>query len=362
MIGGGRSSVRERGLRHALVLILALAVLLAATVLGANSAFANPYDSEEVQFLQLINQYRQNNGLKPLLLSDMLTVPSERHNEDMAKYDFFAHDTAASSYYPAGARPWDRMAAEGYDYNTYRGENLAVGYETAEEAFEAWRLSPSHNQAMLDGNYKVVGVARLYSPGSEYEWYWTTDFGGVVDPTSHTAGGAPRAGEKTPAPEPEAPKPEAPKPEASKPAPPADRGGIENGAMQGGGVWQQKARDGAPLILKGGVARFGDYNDGRDELWQKIRIQDGAKLTYRLKVESDDDRRPFDRMFVRLKDGQGKSRAILKIHDSEDAGKWRSETLDLSRFAGETVYLSLSATTDASRLTTFYVDDVSLKN
>jgi hypothetical protein len=362
MTGGGRSVVAERGLRRALILGLALAVLLTGAVLGGRSALASPYDAEEIQFLQLINQYRQNNGLGPLLLSDKLTVPSERHNEDMAKYDFFAHDTVASSYYPAGSQPWDRMAAEGYDYNTYRGENLAVGYETAEEAFEAWRLSPSHNQAMLDGNYKVVGVARLYVPGSEYGWYWTTDFGGVVDPSSHAAGQPPRSQENTPTPKPEAPRPEPTKPEASKPEPPADRGGIENGEMRGNSVWQQKARDGAPLILKRGVARFGDYDDGRDELWQKIRVRDGAELSYRIKVESDDDRRPFDRMFVRLEDGQGKSRAILKIHDSEDAGEWRSETLDLSRFAGETVYLSLFATTDDSLLTTFYVDDVSLTN
>lgn len=350
--------MRERGLRGGLILLLSLAVLLAGAVLGGKSALASPYDPEELQFLQLINQYRQNNGLQPLLISDTLTVPSERHNEDMAKYDFFAHDTVGSSYYPAGSKPWDRMAAEGYDYNTYRGENLAVGYETAEEAFEAWRLSPSHNQAMLDGNYKVVGIARLYMPGSEYEWYWTTDFGGVVDPSSHTAGGRPRSKENPPAPE--APKPDPPKPEV--PQRPADRGGIENGAMQDNSVWQQKARDGAPLILKGGVARFGDYDDGRDELWQKIRIQDGAKLSYRVKVESDDARAPFDRMFVRLEDAQGKSRAILRIHDSEDVGAWRRETLDLSRFAGETVYLSLFTTTDASRLTTFYVDEVSLKN
>lgn len=372
MSGGGRYGGGEPGLRHTLALVGLLAALVAGLVLGAKSVLADTYDAEELRFLQLINEYRQDNGLKPLLISDTLTVPSERHNEDMAKYRFFAHDTVASSYYPVGSRSWDRMAAEGYAYNTYRGENLAVGYETAEEAFEAWRLSPSHNQAMLDGNYKVVGVARLYAPGSEYGWYWTTDFGGVVDPTSHAAGQPPRPQEKRTAPEPEVPKPEvlkpevpepeAAKPEASKQEPPADRGGIENGEMRGNSVWRQKARDGAPLILESGVARLGGYDDGRDELWQKIRVRDGAKLSYRIKIESEDDRRPFDRMFVRLKDGQGKSRAVLKIHDSEDAGKWRRETLDLSRFAGETVYLSLSATTDASLLTTFYVDDVSLKN
>ena len=84
----------------------------------------------------------------------------------MARYDFFAHNTARSSFYPTGSRPWDRMEAEGYTYNTAKGENLAVGYETASQAMTAWQESPSHNAAMLERDYKVVGISRLDVPGS----------------------------------------------------------------------------------------------------------------------------------------------------------------------------------------------------
>ena len=87
------------------VVIAVLAVLLSGVAFGGSSEAADLYDAEEEQFLQLINEYRQDNGVGPLTLSDTLSVASERHSEDMGKYNFFAHDTVKSSYYPAGSQP-----------------------------------------------------------------------------------------------------------------------------------------------------------------------------------------------------------------------------------------------------------------
>lgn len=362
------------GLGYRWMLLAVVALMLAGTLFyGRSAAAATAYDSEELQFLQLINKYRQNNGLQPLLLSDTLTLTSDRHSEDMAKYNFFAHDTVRSSYYPAGSQPWDRMAVDGYDYNTYRGENLAVGYETAEEAFEAWRNSPSHNAAMLDGNYKVVGIARLNVPGSEWGSYWTTDFGGVVDPSAHRANEAPKPKEPapepakpkpvTPAPKPKVAAPDAPEPAAAKPKPtkPQDLGGIENGSLEDRTIWRQSAKDGANLILPGGVARLGDYAGGRDELSQKLRVSRGAKVSYRIKVISEERENPSDNLKVRLTDMKGKKLAVLKVHDGADAEGWQRVTLDVSRYSGRTVRLDFSAVMDDERLTTFLLDDVALK-
>src|ERR687894_1092304 len=178
----------KRALRYAWVVIAVLAALFVGVAGVDGRADAESYDPEELQFLELINGYRADHGLRALVLSDTLAVAAEHHSQDMARYSFFAHNTAASSYYEAGSRPWDRMEAEGYRYNTHKGENIAVGYETAEEAFRAWRESPSHNQAMLDDRYRVIGIARINLPGSVHGWYWTTDFGGALDPTSHEPG------------------------------------------------------------------------------------------------------------------------------------------------------------------------------
>ncbi len=328
--------------RYLWVVVAVLVVLIASgTGAGQRGAGASEaYDSEEVRFLHLINDYREQNGVGPLLLSDTLSVAAEHHSRDMANYGFFAHDTLESSYYPAGSAPWDRMRAEGYDYNVLMGENIAVGCESAERCFELWRNSPAHNAAMLDGSYRVMGIGRLYDEKSVHGWYWTTDFGARVDPTSHSPG------ESTSA--------------AGANEPLKDGPTIENGEISSREVWKQKAKDRAQLILtEDGYARLGDYDKGRDELWQKIRIEENSELSYRIKIDTTEVRHPSDYLAVQLKDEQGERLAIVKRHTDEDAGGgWRRVSVDLTRFAGKTVYLSFLMETDELLTTAFYLDDV----
>ncbi|ABG03901.1 Allergen V5/Tpx-1 related [Rubrobacter xylanophilus DSM 9941] len=157
----------------------------AALGLSAPAA-AQTYEAEELEVVRLINEYRQQNGLEPLLISDALSRAAERHSEDMGRYGFFSHITQASSYYPVGADHTVRAAQEGYDYDTATAENLAYGQTTAQAVFEAWRTSPEHNANML-GDYRVVGVGLVWVAGTPY---WTTVFGGYVDPSAAPAGAA----------------------------------------------------------------------------------------------------------------------------------------------------------------------------
>ena len=329
-----------RASRGWLLILAAVAVSLSMLVVGTRGDAATAYDAEETQFLKLINDYRQQNGLRPLIFSDTLTVAAEHHSKDMAEYGFFAHNTQQSSYYPDGAKPWDRMEAEGYDYNTARGENLAVGYETAEEAMEAWRESPSHNAAMLDESYRVMGVSRLNVPGSVHGWYWTTDFGGEVDPSSRPAN-------------------EPPGPVDRPKKAPDDSGAIENGSFRSTGGWTQRARDGADLVVEDEHARLGGYFDGRDDLRQKVRITENARLSYNVRIRAGMKDRD-DGLVVRLTDDEGEQVAVLDRFTGEDRTGWSRERANLSRFAGQAVFLSFHAETDARRATTFYVDDLSL--
>jgi len=39
----------------------------------------------------------------------------------------------------------------------------------------------------ISANYRAIGVGRAYSSGSTYRWYWTADFGGMVDRASTSA-------------------------------------------------------------------------------------------------------------------------------------------------------------------------------
>jgi uncharacterized protein YkwD len=334
------SKTGGRKLRYLWLVAAVLAVLIAGIAAGEKSARATAYDAEELNFLRLINDYREDNGLGPLLLSDTLSVASERHSHDMARYHFFAHITAASSYYAVNSEPWDRMRADGYDYNTFMGENIAVGYESAEAAFAAWRRSPSHNAAMLDGRYRVIGIARIHPPGSR--WYWTTDFGATEDPTSHAPSENPQAGETD---------------RQEKPV--GDGPGIENGNMNGEAVWKERATDGADLIFDG-YSRLGDYDNGEDDLSQKIRVGENTQLAYGVKITTNESDYPFDRLLVRLTDEEGREIAVLRRYGAADESGWRRQRIDLSRFAGRTLRLSFHIETDYAGLTAFYVDDVVL--
>jgi hypothetical protein len=155
-------------------------------------AEAQSYEAAEVETVELINAYRQENGLGALSLSAPLSVASERHSEDMGTYGFFSHDTVQSSYYQPGSGHAERAAQEGYDYNTFTAENLAYGQATPQEVFEAWRNSPGHNAAML-GDYSVVGIGLVNIGGVPY---WTTVFGAEVDPSASPVGSAPTSGEE----------------------------------------------------------------------------------------------------------------------------------------------------------------------
>lgn len=160
-----------------------LAVLLVIVIAGSLflPAAAQAYSTQELSFLGLINDYRQQNGLCELMLSSTISEACRRHNSDMGTYGFFSHYTSQSDFFAAGSTPWDRMAASGYDYATTKGENIAAGFATAAAVFEGWKGSPGHNANMLNADFKVMGISMVTMPGSAYGTYWTTDFAGYVD-------------------------------------------------------------------------------------------------------------------------------------------------------------------------------------
>jgi hypothetical protein len=136
-------------------------------------------EREEAEFLRLINIYRTENDLGTLTSSTTINQAAYDFSVDMGERAFFAHED------PEGRTPFDRMCAATYvpacEGSTAMGENIAAGMESAAEAFEGWRLSPGHNANMLTPDYVAIGIGRAYVEGSPYGWYWTTDFGGILD-------------------------------------------------------------------------------------------------------------------------------------------------------------------------------------
>jgi len=172
------------------LVIAALVVMLTILVFPAG-AEAVGYSAQELQLVQLLNDYREGLGLEPLMLSDLVSDAAEKHSSDMGKYEFFAHNTVASDWFPVGADARVRMAMCGYSYPIAWGEDIAAGYLSASSVFQAWKASPSHNQQMTTPYYRVAGIGLVYTQGSPYGYYWTVDFGAYVDSTAHWPGTPP---------------------------------------------------------------------------------------------------------------------------------------------------------------------------
>jgi uncharacterized protein YkwD len=165
-------------------------VIMATFSLGSSSEAAQTvvaYSAEEVAFVRLLNEYREGHGLQPLLVSDALSEAGDRHGLDMGNHGFFDHYTLEDSdWFEAGTSPGTRMAASGYSASAAKGENIAAGYADAAAVFAAWQDSPAHDANMLDADFVVLGISLVEVEGSEFGHYWTTDFGGFVDPAAHS--------------------------------------------------------------------------------------------------------------------------------------------------------------------------------
>jgi len=167
--------------------IVALAITAAAVIVAhpAPTTADTALDSEEQAFVNLINQYRAQNGRGPLSIDPSLAAAADWMSFDMGVNNYFSHTDSL------GRDPFQRMNAFGYNYNTWRGENIAAGTSSAQTVFDLWRNSPGHNANMLNANYKVMGIARAYTSGSGYGWYWTNDFGGYIVPATPTPSPSP---------------------------------------------------------------------------------------------------------------------------------------------------------------------------
>ena len=187
---GGEMAGNETGSPGLASLLSPLAMREAQAADGAGTV-GNPgatnYSSMEIDTLKLINDYRQENGLQALELSDKISTASAHYAHDMAKYDAYrnpeAHVSGPTDYYFEGAVLTDRMNEEGYTASKY-GENIAAGQAGPQEVFEGWRNSPGHNEMMLNPEMNVIGIGLVENPSTSYEEFWVTNFGSEPDDTT----------------------------------------------------------------------------------------------------------------------------------------------------------------------------------
>lgn len=127
----------------------------------------SPNAPVQQQVLALINQNRRHYGCDGLSLDRRLIDAANEHAADMARRDYFAHES------PNGDGPGDRVSEAGYNWRRY-GENIARGVDSAYEVVDGWMHSPEHRHNILDCRLDQMGIGLAID--RQHDVYWVQDF------------------------------------------------------------------------------------------------------------------------------------------------------------------------------------------
>lgn len=138
--------------------------------------------------LCLLNRERTTRGLPALRENGLLTAASLAHSQDMVQRRYFEHTS------PDGRDVQQRLRDLGYarGVSASSGENIAYGFgakSTPAAIVRIWMNSPSHRADILRPAFTEIGIGIAAGapalPDSKQadSATYTTDFGGVVDPS-----------------------------------------------------------------------------------------------------------------------------------------------------------------------------------
>jgi uncharacterized protein YkwD len=151
--------------RRLLVLAVGSALLLSGcSTIGVLSPEPGNSVDETAKVLPLINAFRASHGLSALGDDKAAMRAAADQANRMARAGEMEHNIGF------GANFADRMKKMGVRLQA--AENIAVGQDTPESAFDAWVHSPKHLTNML-GPYTGLGVAVSQNSASANRPYWS---------------------------------------------------------------------------------------------------------------------------------------------------------------------------------------------
>ncbi len=134
-------------------MIILITVIMVQFFLQTMTVSAENRDFSQELF-QLVNKQRTEAGLPELIWSeDMQTATDIRASEAAV---LFSHTR------PDGSSWWTA------DSTLLYGENLAKGYESADETVQAWMASPAHKAVILDSGFSTGCISIYESNGVLY--------------------------------------------------------------------------------------------------------------------------------------------------------------------------------------------------
>ena len=121
------------------------------------------YTSIEMEILDLVNAYRDQNGFSQLQLLDEGSRQAATHNSHMIESDEVCHDYFTKRY----------TALVNSEQAKAVSENVAFGYGSAEAVVNAWIKSESHRKNMV-GDHSHFGIS--VKEGKNGSLYFTNIF------------------------------------------------------------------------------------------------------------------------------------------------------------------------------------------
>lgn len=118
------------------------------------------YNQEELETMQLINEYRVSVGLSSLKAINHISFKSEEHDEYMIAKNVVNHDDFV-------ARSENIIKVLGAQKV---GENVAYNYNTPQAVLKAWLESEGHKQNIV-GDYTHFGIAIKQDPENGRKYY-----------------------------------------------------------------------------------------------------------------------------------------------------------------------------------------------
>lgn len=132
-------------------------VIQTSTSINSNNEYIDNLEltSEEIEFLNLINANRKNQGLEELKIDNTIQNVARLKAQDLERNDYFSHQS------PSYGNINDMLTSFGVSYIVAQ-ENIA-GNQNLVGAVEAWMNSESHKSNILNNEFNYTGIAIVES-------------------------------------------------------------------------------------------------------------------------------------------------------------------------------------------------------
>ncbi len=127
------------------------------------------YSSEIEEVLDIINSYREEGGLEPLVLDNKLTTIACARAEEIAWSGKHSHYRPNSKFFSSILK--DAGITKGS-----AGENIGWGYPKASAVCEAWKNSKTHYENIMNPEFTRIGIGVAADPDPNGKLCWSQLF------------------------------------------------------------------------------------------------------------------------------------------------------------------------------------------